>query len=91
MVSVGNAGAVTFIQGGATIAFAPNLTVTDSSYTNLASATVSISGGPLDGAAETLVATTAGTSITASYDGTTGVLTLSNTDTWRTISRCCGA
>ena len=91
VVSVGNAGAVTFIRGGAAIAVAPNLTVTDANYTNLASATVSISGGPLDAAVETLAATTAGTSITATYNGTTGVLTLSNTDTLRTISKCCGA
>ena len=90
-VSAGNAGAVTFIRGGAAIAVAPNLTLTDPNYTNLASATVSLSGGPLDATAETLAATTAGTSITAGYNGTTGVSRSAAPTPWRTISRCCGA
>ena len=44
-----------------------------------ASATVSITGGLLDG--DVLAATTAGTSITANYNAATGVLTLTGSDT----------
>ncbi len=81
VVAVGNAGAVTFISGGAAVAVAPKLTISATSATTLASATVSISGGPLDAGSETLAANTAGTSITSSYNSATGVLTLSGSDT----------
>ena len=81
VVSVGNAGPVTFIRGGAAVALAPDLTLSDPDSTTLASATVSISGGPLDSGAEILAATTAGTNITASYNAAAGTLTLSGTDT----------
>ena len=50
VVSVGNAGPVTFIRGGAAIAVAPNLTLTDPDNTTLASATVAIGGGELEAA-----------------------------------------
>ncbi|MGO9110801.1 MAG: dockerin type I domain-containing protein [Thermoguttaceae bacterium] len=81
LVVVGNAGAITFIRGSSAVAVAPYLTVTDPSYANLLSASVTLSGGPLDAGAETLAANTAGTSITAAYNSTSGVLTLSGSDT----------
>ena len=55
------------------------LTVTDIDNTTLTSATVAIGAGFLAG--DTLAATTTGTSITASYNGTSGVLTLTGSDT----------
>ena len=54
-------------------------TVSDVDNLNLASATVKISSGLLTG--DKLNAVTAGTSITASYDASTGVLTLTGSDT----------
>ncbi len=81
VVAVGNAGAITFIRGGAAVAVAPHLTLADSSYTDLLSATVTLSGGPLDAPCETLAADTAGTAITAAYNAAGGVLTLSGSDT----------
>ena len=80
-VSVGSAGAVTFVEGGPAVAVAPNLTVTDPESYTLTSATVAVSGGPLDAGAELLAATTAGAYITASYNSAAGILTLSGTDT----------
>ena len=81
MVSVGDAGPVTSVAGSTAVAVAPNLSVSDPESHDLSSATVAINGGPLDAGAELLAATTAGTHITASYDSTTGILTLSGTDT----------
>ena len=80
-VSVGNAGTVGFVRGGTPVAVAPSLAVTDPESYGLTSATVAISGGPLDAGAELLSAVTAGTNITASYNGTAGILTLSGVDT----------
>ena len=57
----------------------PAATVSDVDNQTLASATVSISSGFFAG--DVLAATTAGTSITASYNAATGVLTLTGTDT----------
>ena len=56
-----------------------SLTVSDVLTTTLTGATVSITSGFLSG--DTLAATTTGTSIVASYDSGTGVLTLTGTDT----------
>ncbi len=72
-------GATTYTLGGAAIAAQPGLTVTDPVYANLASASVAITAGLVSG--DTLAATTTGTSITASYDAGTGVLTLTGNDT----------
>jgi hypothetical protein len=55
--------------------------VTDPESARLVSATVAISGGPLDPGSEVLSATTAGTNVTASYDSDTGVLSLTGADT----------
>ena len=70
---------VTFTQGGTAVAASPTLTVSDVDSLDLASATVSIGTGFLAG--DTLAAATAGTTINASYDAVTGVLTLSGSDT----------
>jgi hypothetical protein len=81
VVTVGNSGAITVICGSSAVGVAPNLTIDDANDGDLLSATVSISGGPLDAGSETLAATTTGTNITASYNSATGVLTLSGNDT----------
>ena len=81
VISAGDAGAVTFVQGSPAVAVAPNLTVSDPESWTLSSATAAIGGGPLDAGAEWLAATTAGTNITASYNPATGILTLSGSDT----------
>ncbi len=78
--SSGNNFNLSFTEGGSAVAIADSdasLTDLDGSLTGL---TVSLSSIP-DGAAEVLAATTTGTSISASYDSSTGVLTLSGTDT----------
>lgn len=60
---------------------APTLTLSDADDSQLSSATVTVSGNgyQADGL-ETLAAVTTGTGITASFDASTGVLTLSGTD-----------
>lgn len=68
----GNSGPVAVVDSS-------NLTVTDADDANLASATVTLANRP-DGAAEALAAVTAGTGITAFYNATTGVLSLSGAD-----------
>lgn len=83
-VSTGIDYSTTFNRGGSAIGIvdSTNLTITDNDSTNLSSATVTISN-PLNGAAEVLAANTSGTNISANYtyDGTTGILTLSGSDT----------
>jgi microcystin-dependent protein len=67
---------VVFTAGGSAVALDPALTVSDSSSTTLASATVSIASGFRSG--DTLNFTNQN-GITGSYDATHGVLTLSGT------------
>jgi hypothetical protein len=84
VVSVGNSGAVGFARGGTPVTVAPALTVTDPESIELYSAAVAVSGGPLDAGDEILAvpaAVIANTNITASYNSTTGVLSLSGGDT----------
>ena len=64
---------------GSGVTLSPDLTVNDVDSTTLASASVWISQGFVTG--DVLVASTAGTSITASYNAASGVLTLTGTDT----------
>ena len=66
---------------GAPIALSPGLTVSDADTAQLASATVKIAAGTYSGDGDVLAATTTGTSITASYNSTTEILTLSGSDT----------
>jgi hypothetical protein len=77
--SVTAGGTVTFTGGGSAVTLDSTLAVGDpDSLGDLNSGTVSISGFV---SGDILSATTAGTSITASYNASTGVLTLSGTDT----------
>ncbi|MBF2003242.1 MAG: FG-GAP repeat protein [Synechococcales cyanobacterium M58_A2018_015] len=71
----------TFVIGGSAVPIAKPgaLIVTDANDTTLRGATVTITN-LLNGASEQLAANTAGTSITAAYDSSTGVLTLRGTD-----------
>ncbi len=71
----------TFVENGGPVTIADSdASITDSDSTNLTGMTVTLTN-PFNGALESLAATTTGTSITASYDSGTGVLTLSGTDT----------
>jgi hypothetical protein len=70
---------VTFTQGGAAVVASSGVTVSDADSLDLASASVSISTGFFTG--DTLAAVTTGTTITASYNAGTGVLTLTGSDT----------
>ena len=73
--------ASTFSEGGGAVTVADaDATLSDVDSANFTSLTVTITN-LLDGAAESLSANTAGTSITASYNSGTGVLTLSGSDT----------
>uniref|UniRef100_UPI0018805D47 tandem-95 repeat protein n=1 Tax=Oculatella sp. LEGE 06141 TaxID=1828648 RepID=UPI0018805D47 len=76
------------VGAGATLAYTENqparvidntVTLSDVDDTHIASATVTISSGFTAG--DVLAAVTTGTNITASYNSSTGVLTLSGTDT----------
>jgi hypothetical protein len=67
-------------DGGAVAVADSDASITDLDSTQLQSLTVTITN-VLDGAAESLSADTTGTSIAASYDSGTGVLTLTGTDT----------
>ncbi|MGE0419016.1 MAG: DUF4347 domain-containing protein, partial [Acetobacteraceae bacterium] len=71
-------GTVGYVQNGSAVTLAPAATVVSPSGFTLAGASVAISGAPV-GSGDTLVATTAGTSINALFSGTT--LTLSGIDT----------
>jgi hypothetical protein len=70
---------VTFTQGGSAVAASPGIAVSDTESANLVSARVSFGGGFFAG--DVLTAVTTGTAITASYSTTTGLLTLTGTDT----------
>src|SRR5262249_7621472 len=64
---------------GQTITVSPQISVSDPDNLNLASATVTISGG-FAGDGDVLAATTTGTHITASYNSTTETLLLTGSD-----------
>jgi hypothetical protein len=70
-----------YVEDDGTRIVAPTLTLSDLDDTRLSGATLTISGtGYLNDGFELLSAVTTGTAITASFDGSTGVLTLSGTD-----------
>lgn len=73
-------GSVSFTENGAPVVVDSGLSLTQGTGPNLVSATVTITN-LLDGSAEALAATTAGTSISANYTSGTGVLALTGTDT----------
>jgi lipopolysaccharide export system protein LptA len=68
----------TWTEDGANASLVSSAAATDSDNTSLVSATVSITGGLRAG--DTLTFSTAGTSITGSYNSSTGVLTFSGVD-----------
>ena len=77
--ALGNVSASAAYSAGTATTLSSGTTVSDPESINLVSGTVSITSGFLTG--DTLAATTTGTSITASYNGSTGVLSLSGSDT----------
>ena len=70
-----------FTEGGGPVAVSNfvDATIVDPDLEDLVSLTITITN-PLDGANEILAADTTGTSITASYDSGTGVLSLTGAD-----------
>jgi autotransporter passenger strand-loop-strand repeat protein len=76
-------GVTSSVTGGpsTTVTLSPSVTIADPDNLSLASATVVVAGGTFTGDGDVLAATTAGTSISASYNTTTETLTLSGTDT----------
>jgi hypothetical protein len=68
-----------YSAGAAATTLSSDTTVSDPESATLASATVSITGGLLTG--DTLAASTSGTSLTESYNPSTGVLSLTGSDT----------
>jgi hypothetical protein len=66
---------------GTTVTLSPSVTVSDVDNLKLASATVSFTGGSFAGDGDVLGFSTAGTSITASYNSTSETLTLTGSDT----------
>ena len=72
-------GSADYAENGSAVAIASALTLSDPDDTHIASGSVSVSTGFTAG--DTLAATTSGTSVSASYDSGTGVLSLSGTDT----------
>jgi len=67
-----------YLAGGAAIAVDPYLSAYDPDSQDLQGASVAITSGFLSG--DTLTANTSGTSIATTYDATSGVLTLSGSD-----------
>ena len=77
----GTATSVSFLENGFTVTLSPSVTVADVDNQTLVGATVKIVGGTFAGDGDVLATSTAGTSITASYDSTTETLVLSGSDT----------
>jgi ELWxxDGT repeat protein len=75
------AGSVTFTETGGAVSLSPSAAVTDPDRLDLVSATVAIVGGTFAGDGDVLAFSTAGTSITASYNSSTETLTLTGSDT----------
>ncbi len=74
-----NTASASFVQQGAPVVLDSVVTANDVDGNTLVRATVSITGGFLAG--DTLAANTAGTGITAAYNATSGILTLTGADT----------
>jgi hypothetical protein len=73
------AASASYTAGGTATTLSSGTTVSDPESANLVSGTASITGGFLTG--DMLAASTTGTSITASYNTSTGVLSLTGSDT----------
>jgi autotransporter passenger strand-loop-strand repeat protein len=65
----------------AAVTLSPSVTITDPDNLTLAHATVAVTAGTFANDGDVLAATTAGTSISASYDSATETLTLTGVDT----------
>lgn len=79
--AMGSGFSTTYTEDGPAVLIADSdATLTDADDTHLQSMTITLTN-TLDGAAESLSANTTGTSIVASYNSGTGVLTLTNADT----------
>ncbi|HWX29420.1 MAG TPA: hypothetical protein VNZ53_18495, partial [Steroidobacteraceae bacterium] len=78
-VLAGAGNTVSYTQGGAAVIASPAISATDAAALNLASASVAISAGYFAG--DTLTALTTGTGITASFDASTGILSLDGSAT----------
>jgi ELWxxDGT repeat protein len=68
-------------QTGSTVTLSSSASVSDPDNLDLVGATVSITGGTFSGDGDVLAASTAGTSITASYNAGSETLTLTGSDT----------
>jgi hypothetical protein len=77
----GVAASASYTEQSAATTLSGNVTVSDPDDTTLVGATVSITGGTFAGDNDVLSTSTAGTSITASYDSANERLVLSGTDT----------
>src|SRR5207237_8812415 len=75
------AASAAFTEGGAAVTLSGAVTVSDPDNLNLVGATVAITAGTFAGDGDVLAANTTGTAITASYNSTSEVLTLSGSDT----------
>ena len=73
-------GVTSFTENGAAVTASPSLSVADADNLTLANATVSIGNG-FAGDGDVLSFSTAGTSITGSYNSATETLVLSGVDT----------
>jgi autotransporter-associated beta strand protein len=73
--------AAAFTEEGGAVTLANAVSVTDLDDRNLSGATVAITGGTFANDADVLAASTAGTSITATYNASAETLTLSGLDT----------
>src|SRR5262249_9357503 len=76
----GVAASASYTEQSAATTLSGNVTVSDPDDTTLVGATVSITGGTFAGDNDVLATSTAGTSITASYDSANERLVLSGTD-----------
>ena len=74
------AASAAYTAGASPTTLSSGTTVSDAESANLVSATVSITGGTFF-TGDTLAASTSGTSISASYNASTGVLSLTGSDT----------
>ncbi|MDF1663297.1 MAG: IPT/TIG domain-containing protein, partial [Planctomycetota bacterium] len=71
----------TSVLGGPISLVNPGATLTDADDTMMESATATIVGGPLDANMEILGVTTSNANLTVNYDGSTGVLTITGSET----------
>ena len=78
-VLAASTGLAAYTENASAAAIDTAIAVSDTDDTQMAGGSVSVSAGFTSG--DTLAATTTGTSVTASYDDSTGVLSLSGTDT----------